>query len=284
MGHDRPRRGRRRNQGRLHGRRWPPHLGRWPGDAQGLSAEHPLGLEAQCRRLRPVHAGDGQALQRHLHAQGPVHTAAQGEHVVAVERAELRRGPRAPGDQRLQGPDRADVLPRPRQPGLQRAQEDRPQPRHDPHGRARRRGLRAEPQSQEDRRPARRRRADAPAAVPAPALLRGQQLQAADREHGQGGRLPHHRGGEPEVPHARTPRCSTSAACRSIPTRQNQSPVSKAGDKPDYIHFPDIPAAEAEIDHLNKIYGSGKRYAIYNDEYGYITNPPVPRSSKPTTT
>ena len=58
------------------------------------------------------------------------------------------------------------------------------------------------------------------------------------------------------------------------PYAQNQSPVSKAGDKPDFIHFPDIPAAEAEIDHLNKIYGSGKHYAIYNDEYGYITNPP----------
>jgi hypothetical protein len=61
------------------------------------------------------------------------------------------------------------------------------------------------------------------------------------------------------------------------PYAQNQSPVSKAGDKPDFIHFPDIPAAEAEIDHLNRIYGSGKHYPIYNDEYGYITDPPVPK-------
>jgi hypothetical protein len=58
------------------------------------------------------------------------------------------------------------------------------------------------------------------------------------------------------------------------PYAQNQSPVSKAGDKPDFIHFPDIPAAEALIDHLNRIYGSNKHYSIYNDEYGYITNPP----------
>ena len=58
------------------------------------------------------------------------------------------------------------------------------------------------------------------------------------------------------------------------PYAQNQSPVSKAGDKPDFIHFPDIPAAEGLIDHLNRVYGSGKHYAIYNDEYGYITNPP----------
>jgi len=62
------------------------------------------------------------------------------------------------------------------------------------------------------------------------------------------------------------------------PYAQNQSPVSKAGDKPDFIHFPDIPAAEATIDHLNRIYGSNKHYSIYNDEYGYITDPPVPKS------
>ena len=61
------------------------------------------------------------------------------------------------------------------------------------------------------------------------------------------------------------------------PYAQNQSPVSKAGDKPDFIHFPDIPAAGALIDHLNRIYGSHKRYPIYNDEYGYITNPPYPK-------
>jgi hypothetical protein len=61
------------------------------------------------------------------------------------------------------------------------------------------------------------------------------------------------------------------------PYAQNQSPVSKVGDKPDFIHFPDIPAAAAEIDHLNRIYGSTRRYPIYNDEYGYITNPPYPK-------
>jgi hypothetical protein len=58
------------------------------------------------------------------------------------------------------------------------------------------------------------------------------------------------------------------------PYAQNQSPVSKIGDKPDFIHFPDIPKAEALIDQLTTMYGSGKHYPIYNDEYGYITNPP----------
>jgi hypothetical protein len=61
------------------------------------------------------------------------------------------------------------------------------------------------------------------------------------------------------------------------PYAQNQSPASRAGDQPDFIHFPDIPAAEAEIDHLNRIYGSHRRFPVYNDEYGYITNPPYPK-------
>ena len=81
-------------------------------------------------------------------------------------------------------------------------------------------GFEPEPQSQEDRRPARRRRADAPAAVPAPALLRGQQLQAADagaRPRRSAAPPPRRRAGS-SAP--RTLRCSTSAACRSIPTRR----------------------------------------------------------------
>jgi hypothetical protein len=62
------------------------------------------------------------------------------------------------------------------------------------------------------------------------------------------------------------------------PYAQNQSPVSKAGNAVDMALFPDIPQVETTIDHLNRIYGSGKHYPIYNDEYGYITDPPVPRS------
>jgi hypothetical protein len=62
------------------------------------------------------------------------------------------------------------------------------------------------------------------------------------------------------------------------PYAQNQSPVSKSGNEPDFGVFPDIPQVEATIDHLNRIYGSSKHYPIYNDEYGYITNPPVPKS------
>ncbi len=58
------------------------------------------------------------------------------------------------------------------------------------------------------------------------------------------------------------------------PYAQNQSPVSKAGNAADKALFPDIPQVESTIDRLNRVYGSGKKYPIYNDEYGYITNPP----------
>jgi hypothetical protein len=73
---------------------------------------------------------------------------------------------------------------------------------------------------------------------------------------------------------AQNPALFNASGLSIHPYAQNQSPVSKIGDKPDFIHFPDIPKAEALIDQLNRIYGSSKRYPIYNDEYGYITNPP----------
>jgi hypothetical protein len=59
------------------------------------------------------------------------------------------------------------------------------------------------------------------------------------------------------------------------PYGQAQSPVSKACNKVDYALFQDIPQVEATIDHVNKVYGSGKHLSIYNTEYGYITNPPA---------
>jgi hypothetical protein len=59
------------------------------------------------------------------------------------------------------------------------------------------------------------------------------------------------------------------------PYGQSQSPVSKACNKVDYALFQDIPQVEATMDHLNKVYGSKKRFPIYNTEYGYITNPPA---------
>ena len=52
------------------------------------------------------------------------------------------------------------------------------------------------------------------------------------------------------------------------------SPTSLSGNAPDYATFPDLGNLTREIDRLNRIYGSGKHYPIYNTEYGYITDPP----------
>ena len=56
-----------------------------------------------------------------------------------------------------------------------------------------------------------------------------------------------------------------------------QSPVSKAGNKVDYATFVDFGNLENTLDRVNRAYGSGKRYMIYNTEYGEITNPPAAR-------
>ncbi len=63
------------------------------------------------------------------------------------------------------------------------------------------------------------------------------------------------------------------------PYGQAQSPASKACNQADYALFPDLPQVEATLDHLNKVYGSGKKFPIYNTEYGYITKPPATQHS-----
>jgi hypothetical protein len=54
----------------------------------------------------------------------------------------------------------------------------------------------------------------------------------------------------------------------------NETPASNAGNKVDFARFNDLGNLEGELDHLTKLYGSGKHFPIYNTEYGYITNPP----------
>jgi hypothetical protein len=53
-----------------------------------------------------------------------------------------------------------------------------------------------------------------------------------------------------------------------------QSPVSHAGNKVDYATFVDFGNLQGTLDRANRAYGSGKRFSIYNTEYGEITNPP----------
>ena len=58
------------------------------------------------------------------------------------------------------------------------------------------------------------------------------------------------------------------------PYPQNLPPTQDWSSDPDFAAFPDFPRLEAELDRLQRIYGSSKRYSIYNDEYGYQTDPP----------
>ena len=58
------------------------------------------------------------------------------------------------------------------------------------------------------------------------------------------------------------------------PYPQGETPASNAGNKVDFARFNDLGNLAHELDHLTRIYGSGKHFAIYNTEYGYITRPP----------
>ncbi|MBV9837643.1 MAG: hypothetical protein JO156_05965 [Solirubrobacterales bacterium] len=55
----------------------------------------------------------------------------------------------------------------------------------------------------------------------------------------------------------------------------NLSPVLDGRSDPDYAAFPDLGRLGGVLDHVQRVYGSGTRFPIYNDEYGYITDPPA---------
>jgi hypothetical protein len=59
------------------------------------------------------------------------------------------------------------------------------------------------------------------------------------------------------------------------PYPQNLPPTTDGSRDPDYITFNTLPRAARALDRLQRIYGSRTRFPLYNDEYGYITNPPV---------
>ncbi|HUA06985.1 MAG TPA: hypothetical protein VMB27_23975 [Solirubrobacteraceae bacterium] len=59
----------------------------------------------------------------------------------------------------------------------------------------------------------------------------------------------------------------------------NAPPNIETSTDPDIATFPRLPTLEHELDRIQRIYGSGKRFPIYNTEYGYITHPPNHDSS-----
>jgi len=54
----------------------------------------------------------------------------------------------------------------------------------------------------------------------------------------------------------------------------NKPPTQASSNDPDFTEFSELPRLATTLDRLQRIYGSGKHYPIYNNEYGYITNPP----------
>jgi hypothetical protein len=56
------------------------------------------------------------------------------------------------------------------------------------------------------------------------------------------------------------------------PYPSNANPTQ--GANPDYAELPDLNHLAATADGGTRAWGGGRNYPIYNDEYGYITNPP----------
>jgi hypothetical protein len=58
------------------------------------------------------------------------------------------------------------------------------------------------------------------------------------------------------------------------PYANNGTPLSDGTGNPEWSTFPNFPLLEHTLDSATHTYGSGKHFPIYNDEYGYITDPP----------
>jgi hypothetical protein len=59
----------------------------------------------------------------------------------------------------------------------------------------------------------------------------------------------------------------------------NLPPTEASSNDPDFTEFSELPRLASTLDRVVRIYGSRTRYSIYNNEYGYITNPPNHSSS-----
>ncbi len=64
------------------------------------------------------------------------------------------------------------------------------------------------------------------------------------------------------------------------PYANNATPRSDGKGNPDWSTLPNLPKLEAALDHGTAAWGSHRRYSIYNDEYGYVTDPPQTNRTK----
>jgi hypothetical protein len=74
---------------------------------------------------------------------------------------------------------------------------------------------------------------------------------------------------------SRHPGLFNASGMSDHPYQGGLTPVGGRNLDPDFALFPDFGKLQRELDRVNRIYGSHKRYSIYNDEYGYITRPPA---------
>jgi hypothetical protein len=65
-----------------------------------------------------------------------------------------------------------------------------------------------------------------------------------------------------------------SSGFATHPYPVNLPPTKASSTDPDYTEFSELPRFASMLDRIQRIYGSGKRFPIYDNEYGYITNPP----------
>jgi len=54
----------------------------------------------------------------------------------------------------------------------------------------------------------------------------------------------------------------------------NLPPTEASSTDPDYTEFAELPRMGSALDRIQRLYGSGKHFPIYSNEFGYITNPP----------
>lgn len=81
---------------------------------------------------------------------------------------------------------------------------------------------------------------------------------------------------------ARNPALFDASGVSDHPYPTNQPPNKASSNDPSYTDLSQFPNLYGLLDRIQKLYGSHKRFPIWNTEYGYITNPP--NASAPSTT
>jgi hypothetical protein len=73
---------------------------------------------------------------------------------------------------------------------------------------------------------------------------------------------------------AQNPGLFKASGFATHPYPVNLPPSEASSTDPDYTEFAELPRLASMLDRIQRVYGSGTRFPIYNNEYGYITNPP----------